>query len=46
VACWGENSKGQAWPPVDDFQFVAAGTSRSCGLKADNSLNCWGEDWP
>lgn len=43
IACWGDNTYGQATPPSGTFTQICAGLNHSCGLrKADNQLACWG----
>ncbi|ABQ25318.1 LamG-like jellyroll fold domain-containing protein [Geotalea uraniireducens] len=43
VACWGDNSKGQAPAVVaGPFTLVSAGESHTCGVKTDGTVACWG----
>ena len=42
VACWGQNSYGQAADQPGPYLSVSAGIYHSCGLKADGSVDCWG----
>ncbi len=44
LACWGNDSDGQATPPVGSFSQVSAGGFHSCALKSNGSLACWGDD--
>ena len=44
VACWGDDSLGQATPPKGEFASVSAGYEAMCGVQADGSVACWGED--
>jgi alpha-tubulin suppressor-like RCC1 family protein len=49
VACWGDNSYGQApatqAPPAGTtFIKVAAGGSHTCALKSDGAAACWGDN--
>jgi alpha-tubulin suppressor-like RCC1 family protein len=45
VACWGDNTYGQATVPVGEtFTAIAAGTQHTCGLHADGSVHCWGSN--
>ena len=44
VACWGDNSYGQATPPAGTFVQVSAGDRHSCGLQSDGTVVCWGDD--
>jgi alpha-tubulin suppressor-like RCC1 family protein len=43
LACWGDNSYGQATPPAGTFSAVSAGDSRTCAIRTDGTLACWGE---
>ena len=42
LACWGDNSSGQAVPPAGTFTAVSAG-NQSCAIRADGTLACWGQ---
>jgi len=42
VACWGDNSHGQATPPANTFTQVSAGRYQTCGPGTDRSVACWG----
>jgi alpha-tubulin suppressor-like RCC1 family protein len=42
LACWGENSYGQATPPAGTFRQISAGGYHSSGIKSDGTLLCWG----
>jgi hypothetical protein len=44
VACWGDNTFGQASPPaLGKFPGgVSAGRNHTCGIKSDSSIVCWG----
>lgn len=46
VACWGDNRKGYATPPLDlgPAQEVAIGLEHACALKSDNTVRCWGSN--
>jgi len=43
---WGDNSYGQATPPVgNDFNAIASGLYHSLALKKDGSIVCWGDNY-
>jgi alpha-tubulin suppressor-like RCC1 family protein len=46
VACWGENSSGQATPPSGTFISLSSGAGigpdYTCGIRTDHSVACWG----
>jgi hypothetical protein len=44
IACWGDDSVGQATPPAGTFTAVSAGSSAACGLKTDGTIACWGDN--
>ncbi|MGD0613111.1 MAG: hypothetical protein ABSB41_16555, partial [Anaerolineales bacterium] len=44
LACWGDNSYGQATPPGGTFTQVSAGDLHTCGIKSDGTLACWGDN--
>jgi hypothetical protein len=54
VVCWGAGTTddecavtlncGQSMPPDGLFVQLAAGTSNTCGLRGDGSLECWGSN--
>ena len=44
LACWGDNSYGQATPPSGAFSQVSAGYWHTCGLRTDGTLACWGDN--
>ena len=44
VACWGDDSLGQATPPGGTFQQVSAGGNHTCGVRTDGEVACWGWD--
>lgn len=43
VDCWGSNDFGESLPPIAPFISVATGYQRSCGVKADGTVACWGK---
>lgn len=43
VACWGADDFGEATPPAGQFLSVTTGLAgRTCGIRSDHSLVCWG----
>jgi alpha-tubulin suppressor-like RCC1 family protein len=44
VACWGQDSDGQASPPGGTFRSVSAGSAHTCGVKESGRVACWGQD--
>jgi chitinase len=44
VACWGDDTEGEASPPGGTFAAVSAGTNNTCGLKTDRTVACWGRN--
>ena len=44
VACWGDNSDGQAKPPAGTLISVSASGSHTCGVKTDGTVACWGDN--
>ena len=44
MACWGYNSDGQSLSPGGSFTAISAGLAHSCGLHADGSIECWGDN--
>jgi hypothetical protein len=43
VACFGDNSAGAcAVPQHSVFQTITAGSNFTCGVRRDNSVECWG----
>jgi hypothetical protein len=44
LACWGDNTGGEASPPAGTFTSVSAGVSVACGLRTDGTIACWGDN--
>ena len=42
VACWGDDTWGQASPPSGTFTDVAAGRMTLCAIRSSGQLECWG----
>ena len=42
VHCWGNNSEGQASPPIGQFTAIAGGDEHQCGLRTSGAIACWG----
>lgn len=42
IACWGDDTFGQATPPAGTFVDVDAGAEHTCGIRTDNTHECWG----
>lgn len=42
IGCRRVNSNGQSNAPAGEFVAVTAGYLHSCGLKADQTITCWG----
>ena len=42
VDCWGANDYGESLAPLDQFTWVSAEYERTCGVRVDGSLACWG----
>jgi hypothetical protein len=44
IACWGDDSAGEASPPAAGVQTVAAQFDLSCNLLASGEIDCFGGD--
>jgi Regulator of chromosome condensation (RCC1) repeat len=45
IACWGDNSAGQANPPTGKFSAVTVGGRHTCAQRNDtNTVACWGDN--
>lgn len=44
IECFGSNSFGQANPVGGRFATVSAGRDATCGILADSSIKCWGNE--
>ncbi len=42
IACAGDTTRPEAMPPTGTFRAVAAAPGRSCAIKPDGTLTCWG----
>ena len=42
VACWGNDSDGEATPPGGSFAQVSAGRGYTCGVRPGGEVACWG----
>jgi len=42
IACWGDNTDGQASPPAGQYQEVNLGYDTGCGLNLFGVIRCWG----
>ncbi|TMW65433.1 hypothetical protein Poli38472_008075 [Pythium oligandrum] len=42
VYCWGGNNGGQSQAPPGEFIQVSTGRLHSCGVRIDESVECWG----
>ncbi|KAG1697351.1 hypothetical protein DVH05_016633 [Phytophthora capsici] len=46
VVCWGVDNGGQSSPPPGDFIQVSTGRLHSCGIRIDETIECWGVGAP
>ncbi len=44
LACWGDNTSGQAEAPPGTWAATAAGLEHSCALDVEGGVACWGRD--
>ena len=44
IACWGDNTFGQAAAPAGMFEAIGAGTRHTCAIRADDTIACWGNN--
>jgi alpha-tubulin suppressor-like RCC1 family protein len=45
ISCWGTaNDNGQADPPSGTFSRISAGLFHACGIRDDESVECWGNN--
>ncbi|HJX66723.1 MAG TPA: RCC1 domain-containing protein [Polyangia bacterium] len=42
IACWGDNTYGQATPSMETLASVSAGGYHTCGLRNNGTVSCWG----
>jgi hypothetical protein len=42
IACWGDDTWGQATPPAGTFTDIAAGRMTLCAIHISGELECWG----
>ena len=42
VACWGDDTWGQASPPDGTFTDIAAGRMTVCAIRTSGTIDCWG----
>jgi hypothetical protein len=42
IACWGDDTWGQASPPAGAFTDIAAGRMTVCAIRINGRLTCWG----
>ena len=44
LACYGDDTYGQATPPGGTYTQLTAGQFHNCAVKTDQSIECWGDD--
>ncbi|HEX6764330.1 MAG TPA: choice-of-anchor Q domain-containing protein, partial [Polyangiaceae bacterium] len=42
IKCWGDNTLGDATPPIGQYMFLDAGTLHHCALALTQYPQCWG----
>lgn len=43
IACWGDNSSGQASPPATgSYTSISGGDNHTCAIRTDHAVGCWG----
>ncbi|CCI45278.1 unnamed protein product [Albugo candida] len=42
VVCWGDNQGGQCSAPAGEFVQISCGRLHSCGIRQDETIECWG----
>lgn len=42
VRCFGSDASGESSPPDGRFRAISAGDGLTCGLRPDDSIECWG----
>jgi alpha-tubulin suppressor-like RCC1 family protein len=44
IACWGDDTYGQATPPTGAFMVIGVGADHACGYRDTGTLVCWGRN--
>ena len=44
LACWGNDTHGQASPPPGTYTDIAVSTNYSCAIRSDGRVACWGDN--
>ena len=45
MVCWGFDEDGRSTPPAGEtFAAISSGETQTCGLRADDSIVCWGDE--
>jgi hypothetical protein len=45
IRCWGKPYPDPTPPPTGAFQRITAGYHHGCGVRADDTVACWGYNW-